>query len=158
MQSRSVIISLQLKYCPRKLKSYEAQDCSKGPSVQRACVHVCRKKRINMKESYKYCEAEKKSPTSMKLISFIFFPILSQLLHLPPTKMQYQYSLMFPSRKKYSCTFKFLKPKSNQYTMAGMQFLKKIVFVLLKGRTMSISEKKNPALEATTFIFSQEEN
>ena len=42
-----------------------------------ACVHVCRKKRINMKERYKYCEAEKKSPTSMKLISFIFFPILS---------------------------------------------------------------------------------
>lgn len=38
MQSRSVIISLQLKYCSRKLKSYEAQDCSKGPSVQRACV------------------------------------------------------------------------------------------------------------------------
>lgn len=42
--------------------------------------------------------------------------------------------------------------------MAGMQFLKIIVFVLLKGRTKSISEKKNPALEATTFIFSQEGN
>ena len=42
--------------------------------------------------------------------------------------------------------------------MAGMLFLKKIVFVLLKGRTMSISEKKNPAMEVTVFIFPQEEN
>ena len=42
--------------------------------------------------------------------------------------------------------------------MAGIFFLKKIVFVLLKGRAMSISEKKNPGLEVTTFIFTQEEN
>lgn len=39
--------------------------------------------------------------------------------------------------------------------MADMLFQKKIVFVPLKGRAMSICEKKNPALEVTTFIFLQ---
>ena len=42
--------------------------------------------------------------------------------------------------------------------MAGMLFQKKIAFVLLKGRAMSICEKKNLALEVTTFIFLQEGN
>lgn len=89
------------------------------------------------------------------LSSFPFEP--SCFIFLPP-KCNTNTSLVLPSKKKCSCTFKFLKPKNNQYCMAGRSFLKKIVFVLLKGRAMRITEKKNPSLEATTFFFPQEEN
>lgn len=122
------------------------------------CLCEYLKQKMNMRPNY-MCSRRKNGATPTKFISLIFLPIPhSSFISLLP-KCNTNTIQCFSVGRNVVAHSKFLKPKSNQYTMSGMLFLKKIVFVLLKGRRMSIQKKKNSlALEATTFISLQDKN